>query len=133
MSEMTGKQYEFGTIALNEIGDMILVWDEEAEAKMSQWVEQKMKEGCVFFILQPRAFGLLSPSKTKLKKLSELKNGMALSMSLDLFQNIPTGDTSIAIAERPDSSSLETTGRVAKTAKEVLGSQTMMVAPRKGG
>lgn len=129
---MTEKLYEYGVISLNEMGDVVLAWDEEGSEKMRKWVENRMAEGATFFILKPRAFGLLPPAKVELKKLSQLSDATALSMSQDVFETLSLNDTSVALSKRPEGLDLETV-KTADNADEVLKSQSVMVKQRRGG
>lgn len=129
---MTEKQYELGTICLNEMGDVIIVWDDEGSGKMKEWVQRMMNEGATFFVLKQRAFGFLPPSKVELKKLSQLSNGTALAVSEDIFSKLTEKDTSVALAKRPAGVDIDTV-KQAETVDEVVTSQTIMVQPRRGG
>ena len=60
MSEMRA------TTIMGEQGDVTIVWTEDEDDKMEAIIAAKMAQGVVFFIVEPRFFGLLPAKKTEL-------------------------------------------------------------------
>lgn len=124
----------YGTTLLNQAGDVVLAWDEEAAAKMTEWVQKRMDEGYTFFLVKPTMFGFGKPTKTRLKRIAELKakGNHSISMDLALFENWQKSDGNIAITER-QGGELEVENRPVKDAAEVARSASVAVKPRAGG
>lgn len=58
---------------LNLYGDITIEWDDQDQNKMKQFIEEKLKEGYQFFIVEKKFCGLYS-KKTKLVSTTDLKN-----------------------------------------------------------
>lgn len=115
---------------LNQTGDQTVVWGEEDDDQMEKVIAKMMERGVTFFIVEPRAWGLLSPKKTALAAASEARKHRALS--------IKDGDLSAFVlgggGEVMSTPTMPTkTVRRGKTAKEIATSESVAVQPRRGG
>lgn len=116
---------------LNEAGDQTIVWDESSDDQMEKIIAKKMAEGLVFFIIEPRFFGLLPSKKTELKNAAEAKKHRALSIRDQDLAKFVGGTDDADMVKTPDGS--VKTVRKAKTAKEAATSQSVAVKPLRGG
>lgn len=118
---------------LNETGDTTLVWTSDRDEEMERIIEQKMAEGCAFYIIEPR-FG----TREILRDARDASRNRMLA--------IPDADfakfvgVSSASASEPVTAAAVTTpekpvkgARRAKTSKEVASSESVGVRPRRGG
>lgn len=116
---------------LNESGDQTIVWDEASDAQMEEIIRKKMDAGIIFFIIEPRFFGLLPSKKTELKDATEAKKHRALA--------IRDQDLSKFVSDAPGADMVKTpegsvkTVRKSKDASEVAKSESVAVKPMKGG
>lgn len=118
------------TTIFGEQGDVTIVWTEEEDEKMEAIIADKMKKGVVFFIVEPRFFGLLPAKKTELVNAADARRHRALAIKdnqFAAFVEAGHGD----VAKTPDEPTK--TVRKAKTAKEAAGAQTVGVRPLQGG
>ena len=115
---------------LNESGDQTIVWPEENDAEMERIIKKKMEQGIVFYIIEPRAWGLLPPKKTELKNFDDALKHRALSIRDADFaafvgegkaEAIPTPVAPVKGARR------------SKSAKEIAASESVGIKPRRGG
>ena len=130
-----GKPFKGSTRFLGEQGDILIVWTESEDEAQLAAVQKKLDEGFAFFIVESRAFGLLSPKKTQLTNVENQKELVLKTRTLELkdvdFDNLLAAGK-VAITDSNDEKEIKTTGK-AKTAKEVLEKNTVCVQPRKGG
>lgn len=115
---------------LNEHGDQTLVWDEASDDMMEAIIEEKMKAGIQFFIIEARFFGLLPPKKTPLTDAAEARKHRALSIKDEQFAAFVAAGSG-DVVKTPDAP--VNTVRKAKSAKEVATSQSVGVKQNKGG
>lgn len=59
-------------ILLNGTGDVTIGWDESQNIQMREMIERKLKDGCTFFIIEKKCWGLFS-SKLKIRSIYEVK------------------------------------------------------------
>lgn len=115
---------------LNDRGDVTIVWEEDSDDKMEAIIEEKMKQGVIFFIIEPRLGGLAAPKKTKLGDAADAKNYRALAIRDEQFASFVSSGAGEAI-KTPETKAV--TVRKAKTAKEVATSETVAVKQMQGG
>jgi len=118
------------TTILNQEGDQTIVWTEDRDDEMEAIIQKKMDEGMVFFVVEPRFFGLLPSKKTELTDAAEAKKHRALAIRDEDFARF-CGLDGADVVKTPDAK--VKTVRKAKTAKEAAANQTVGVQPRKGG
>ncbi|MEM7303492.1 MAG: hypothetical protein AAF468_20630 [Pseudomonadota bacterium] len=116
---------------LNDQGDMTFTWGEEDDARMEAIIAEKMKAGVVFFIVEPRAFGLLSPKKTKLGKATDAKKHRSLSVEDEHLQAFVVTSNTGDVVSSPAGE--VQTKRKAKSAKEAATGHSVGVKPLRGG
>lgn len=115
---------------LNEAGDVTIVWEESSDEAMERIIEEKMKAGCSFFIIEPRFGGLAAPLKRPLQAAADALKHRALAIpDADLAAFVGAGAG--ALTPTPDKPAK--TARRAKTAKEAAQAETVGVQARKGG
>lgn len=115
---------------MGDQGDVTIVWTEEEDEKMEAIIRDKMAAGIVFFIVEPRFFGLLPPKRTPLDAPAAARKHRALSIKDDQFAAFVesgAGD----LVKSPDKP-IESV-RKAETAKEVASGHAVGVKPLKGG
>ena len=116
---------------LNESGDQTIVWDEASDAQMEEIIRKKMDAGIVFFIIEPRFFGLLPSKKTELKDATEAKKHRALAIRDQDLAKFVSDAPGAYMVKTPDGS--VKTVRKSKDAAEVAKSESVAVKPMKGG
>ena len=116
---------------LNESGDQTIVWDEASDAQMEEIIRKKMDAGIVFFIIEPRFFGLLPSKKTELKDATEAKKHRALAIRDQDLAKFVSDAPGADMVKTPDGS--VKTVRKSKDAAEVAKSESVAVKPMKGG
>lgn len=115
---------------LNEAGDVTIVWEESSDDAMERIIDEKMKAGCSFFIIEPRFGGLAAPIKRPLQAPADALKHRALAIpDADLAAFVGAGAG--ALTATPDKPAK--TVRRAKTAKEAATAETVGVQARKGG
>jgi hypothetical protein len=115
---------------LNAAGDQTLVWDEASDEMMIPIIEKKMAEGVVFFIVEPRFFGLLPPKRTELRDAEEARKHRALALRDEDFARLVAAGN-VGTAATP---AKPTRGaRISRSAKEVAGAQSVAVRHPRGG
>jgi len=115
---------------LNQLGEVTIVWDEEHDAEMEAIITEKMAHGVVFFIIEPRFFGLLPPKRTQLSDAAEALRHRALAVAdehLAAFVSSGAGATVKTPSTKVRGS------RKSTNAKEVAASQSVGVRPARGG
>ena len=115
---------------LNESGDQVITWSEDRDAEIEAIIERKMAAGMVFYIVEPRAWGLFPPKKTELQKFGDALKHRALSIrDADFAAFVGEGKADVVSAP---ASPIKTVRR-GKTAKEVASSDSVGVNQRRGG
>ncbi|MGB3833720.1 MAG: hypothetical protein WA975_17865 [Mesorhizobium sp.] len=111
-------------------GDVTIVWTDEEDDKMEAIITEKMKAGIIFFIVEPRFFGLLPPKRTALTDAADARKHRALSIKdeqFSAFVEAGHGD----VVKTPDKP--VTTVKKAETAKEVASNHAIGVRQLRGG
>ena len=118
------------TTILNEAGDQTIVWTEDRDDAMVEIVRKKMAAGIVFFIIEPRFFGLLPSKRTELKNPDEARKHRALAIrDEDFAAFVEAGDGDVV--KTPDAP--VQTRKKATSPEEVAGSQSVGVKQMRGG
>ena len=115
---------------LNESGDRTLLWCEEDDEEMEHIIQKKMDEGMAFYIIEPRAWGLLPPKKTLLENFDDALKHRALSIKDADFAAF-CGEGKGEVVATP--AAPVKTVRRGRSAKEVAKSESVGVQPRRGG
>jgi hypothetical protein len=115
---------------LNEQGDQTLVWDEASDGIILPIIEKKMKEGVVFFIVEPRFEGVIAPKKVKLEQAADALRHRALSIRDEDFSAF-VGAGHGAVEKTPGKPAKSV--RKAETAAEVATAESVGVKPMRGG
>lgn len=124
------KQKTRATTILNEAGDQTIVWDEASDDAMTEIIRKKMAQGVVFFVIEPRFFGLLPSKKTPLTDADEARKHRALAIKDEDFAKF-VGEGSGDVVKTPDKP--VSTVRKAKNAEEVAKNESVGVRPMRGG
>lgn len=111
---------------LNETGDTTLVWTSDRDDEMEQIIARKMREGCIFYIIEPR-FG----TREILRQAGDANRHRMLAIPDADFAKFVGGTHTIAVVSTPKTPVKSV--RRAKTAKEVATSESVGHAPRRGG
>lgn len=139
---------------LNMTGDITISWDEQNRDAILALVEQKMKSGHRFFIIKPRALGLLGNKKVPLTQLDQAAKAGSIVVPDDVARDIlneakevpkrakldddavetvvASGKAQLTVVQGGKQTQYETQG-VAKKAEQVLQNQTVAVRPIVGG
>lgn len=115
---------------LNECGDVTICWQDERDDEMEAVIQKKMDAGMVFFIVTPRAFGLLPPKKVKLENAADARKHRALAIPDEDFAKFVESGAGEAVATPAEKIK---GSRISRSAKEVAENQSVGVKPRKGG
>lgn len=123
-----------GTTIFTGRGDVTLAWDEADDPAILAMIEQQMKAGTTFFVIEPRLGGMASPTKVPLADSRDALRQRVVAMSLSkgdqiLLPAIESG----AARPVPTPDKPARTRRKAKTAGEVAGSETVGVRASRGG
>lgn len=139
---------------LNMTGDITISWDEQNRDAILALVEEKMKSGHRFFIIKPRALGLLGNKKVPLTELGQAAKAGAIVVPDDVARDIlneakgapkraklddeaveavvASGKAHLSVVQGGKQSQYETQG-VVKKPEQVLQHQTVAVRPIVGG
>lgn len=115
---------------LNQQGDITIVWTEDEDDKMEAVIAKKMAEGIVFFIIEPRFFGLLPAKKTQITSADQARKHRAIAVrdqDFSAFLDSGSGE----VVKTPDAPAESV--RKASSAKDAASKQSVGVAPLKGG
>lgn len=116
---------------LNLSGDVTIMWEPENDEKMLEVIERKLKEGMIFFLIEPRMGGVVAPDTSKqLKKPKDALKHRALSIKDADFEALVTAGQA-ELVKTPEAPAR--TVRKASTAREVVASESVGVQPRRGG
>lgn len=133
-------------VFLNQTGDVAIEWDDANEEAILALIEEKMKQGIRFFILKPVLGGLLGSKKKQATSIKQIRKAgnvliedqdaatMLGKMNLDDRELEKVVESGAAQLVRGQTSRMDlTTTHQAKSAKEVLKSQSLAVRPLAGG
>lgn len=128
---------------LNSTGDITISWEKDKENEMLALIDKKMKDGYTFFLLKPRAGGLLGNKKVPAENLEQIRQAGSVvvpdALAKAVVMNLGDSDVSTAVAA--GSATLVSTVkkttmdsvRRATSAAEVVASQSVAIRPISGG
>lgn len=114
---------------LGDQGDTTIYWNEDQDDAMEAIIEEKMKQGIQFFIIENRPLGG-PPMQRKLEDAAEARKHRAIAIKDEQFAAFVAagkGD----VVKTPDAP-VKTTRR-AKSPKDAAKNQSVGVRPLKGG
>lgn len=115
---------------LDRNGDVVISWTEEHDDAIEKIIEKKMAQGMSFFVLEPKAGGLLPPTRTKLENSADARKYRALAIDDPDFSDfIAAGKGTVEVHDPVPIK----TSRRAKTAKEVVGSSAIGLKAKQSG
>jgi ribosomal protein L12E/L44/L45/RPP1/RPP2 len=128
---------------LNSSGDITISWDKDKEDAMLDLVRKKMDEGYTFFLLKPRAGGLLGNKKVPATDIEQIRKAGSFvapdALAKSVVMNLGDADVSQAVSKGSaklisiaKQGELEAT-RPAANAAEVLGHQSLAFKRVVGG
>lgn len=118
---------------MGDEGHLTFVWEESDDEKIIPAIEQKMKEGVSFFIVEPRFFGLLPAKHTELSKASDAKKQRALAVKDAGMAAFLSAAASADVVPEPNRGKEMKAVKRAETAEEVAKGHSVGVKPKKGG
>lgn len=118
---------------LNMSGHSTLTWTKKNDEMMRALIEAKLKAGYAFWILKPRAGGLLGERRVRLKTIDEAMDARKLSMDDEDFAKIIT-EGGVQLVATPDQPSNALDGaRQSRDADEIASSRSIGVRSYSGG
>ena len=121
------------TILFNRTGDVALSWESPEDSRVLTFIQQKMNEGYVFFILDDEFFTKTGRKKVALS-VNDLPRGAAnLFLDDSEAERLVAEGTFDLIKLTYESGKELPWGRRAKTAKEAAGKKTAAFRPKSGG
>lgn len=128
---------------LNSTGDITISWEKDKENEMLALIDKKMKDGYTFFLLKPRAGGLLGNKKVPAENLEQIRQAGSVvvpdALAKAVVMNLGDSDVSTAVAAGSASlvstvkkTTMDTVRR-ATSAAEVVASQSVAIRPISGG
>lgn len=83
------QNFEHKCTFLNSHGDITISWGEDDHDSMIEVIEKKMNEGYMFYVIEPKFFGLYKKQvvleKNNINKLNKQKNIVIKDDDLDVF------------------------------------------------
>jgi hypothetical protein len=118
---------------INMSGHSTLTWTEQSDEMMRTIIEAKLKAGFAFWILKPRAGGLLGNRRVRLTNIKQAMDARKLSMDDEDFAKLISegGVQLIATPDRP-SNALDG-ARQSKDPAEIASSRSIGVRAYSGG
>lgn len=111
------------------LGDVTIQWDDANEKEVLAYIEKKLKEGVVFFLVERR--GLLRRKRlVPTKDLEAIKQARLVRMA-DENDLLDTGKAVIQSVSKDDTG--ESLGRRLSDPQEIARSHTVAVAPIRAG
>jgi len=118
---------------LNETGDVTLTWDESADDAMMRAIEQKMKEGMIFYIVDQEQRHLPVPPKIKLVRAKDATKVRSVTVRDDDFVKLIEAKL-VEIEANTEPPPGERKVRRGRTAREVATApRSVAVRARAGG
>ena len=128
---------------LNMSGDVTITWDNSNREAVIKLVEEKMKQGYSFFVITPRFIPIFGNKKVALTDPKQLQKavGVVAVTEVDSSVAVELGDKAVSALVKSGNAAIAKISRErqhdiqrrAKSAKEVLTSQTVAVRPIVGG
>lgn len=128
---------------LNSTGDITISWEKDKEKEMLALIDKKMKDGYTFFLLKPRAGGLLGNKKVPAENIEQIRKAGSVvapdALAKAVVMNLGDSDLSTAVAagsatlvSTVKKATMDTVRR-AVSAAEVVASQSVAIRPISGG
>jgi hypothetical protein len=92
---------------LNVSGHSTLTWTPANDTVMRELIAKKLQQGFVFWILKPRAGGLLGERRVRLKDIAEAMDARKLSMDDEDFARLVSEGCASLVATTPERTNLE--------------------------
>lgn len=115
-------------ILLNGTGDVTIGWDASQNTQMREMIERKLKDGCTFFIIEKKCWGLFS-SKLKIRSIHDVKGNEIIIADESLSTLFKDGMLS---AGKTPKMSYETIGN-SNDVDEILENNTIVVNQMSAG
>ncbi len=119
-----------GMILFNATGDVAITWKDDQDVEVLSMIEDKMKEGYTFFILEEKFFKTMKRKKI-IRDANEIGKDRTVYLDDSRAEDlVKTGKVQVVKLDKPN----ETLGgRRAKTKEEVAGNKTAAFRPVAGG
>ena len=115
---------------LDETGDTTIVWDEDTEDQMVKIIEEKMKQGFVFYLIKPSRIPLIPARQKKVRNIKEVRDaGSVIVRDEALSRLFQSGD----ISKAANSNETIITETRTTDAKRVATGHAVAVKPARGG
>lgn len=119
-----------GTLLLNRTGDIAITWEANDDVRVLSYLQKKMNEGYVFFVVDKKFFRLVNRKK-RVTDVNKLGKERTIYLD-DEDAEALVKDQVVTLTQLESGSNLETVRR-AKTAKEAAANTTVGVKPLAGG
>ncbi len=117
---------------LNVSGHSTLTWAPKNDAVMRALIERKLKEGFVFWVLKPRARGLLGERRVRLKSIDQAMDARKLSMDDGDFARLVSEGCASLVATTQDQTDLAG-AEISRDASVIAASRTVAHRQMTGG
>lgn len=128
---------------MNSTGDITISWEKDKETEMLALVQAKIDQGYTFFLLKPRAGGLLGTKKVPAESIEQIRaagcfvapDALAKSVVMNLGDDavskaVQSGNAHVTAIGK--NTSMESVG-TSRNAQEVVRSNSVAVRPISGG
>ena len=109
-------------ILLNGTGDVTIGWTEDQNEQMRDMISRKLKEGCTFFIIEKKCWGLFE-SKLKVRSVYDIK-GNEITIADDSLAEM-FKDGMLSAGKTPQMP--YTTAGYTNNVDEIMGNNTIAV------
>lgn len=139
----TTEQIQPSITFMNSSGDITISWEKDKETEMLALVQAKIDEGYTFFLLKPRAGGLLGTKKVPVDSIEEIREAGSFvapdALAKSVVMNL--GDEAVSKAVQSGTAHVTGIGKdksmasvgVSRNAQEVVRSNSVAVRPISGG
>jgi hypothetical protein len=139
----TTEQIKPSITFMNSTGDITISWEKDKESEILALVQAKIDEGYTFFLLKPRAGGLLGTKKVPAESVEEIRaagsfvapDALAKSVVMNLGDNAVSKvveNGSARVTSIGKNKSMESVG-TSRNAQEVVRSNSVAVKQIVGG
>jgi hypothetical protein len=128
---------------MNSTGDITISWEKDKEEEMLALVQAKLDQGYTFFLLKPRAGGLLGTKKVPVESIEEIRaagsfvapDALAKAVVMNLGDDVVSkavqnGNAHVTAIGK--NTSMESVGST-RNAQEVVRSNSVAIKPISGG
>ncbi|RLA78048.1 MAG: hypothetical protein DRG78_16040 [Epsilonproteobacteria bacterium] len=115
-------------ILLNGTGDITIGWTEDQSENMRDLIQQKLDEGCSFFVLEPKFAGLFK-KKVKVRNICQIKKNEIIVGDASLAELFRNG---LVSAGRTPAMKMETLHK-SNNVDEILKHDSLVINPIAGG